>query len=60
MKPKGVFPSPTLPYITLVGRRWARSAMFYGGAGALAITFFCDWKAVLQYVPVINDRFKEK
>ncbi|OTF72636.1 hypothetical protein BLA29_001505 [Euroglyphus maynei] len=57
---KGVLPGVTLPYMMSLGRRWIRSGATFGTAGLLAVTFFCDWKDVLIYVPVLNYKFKKE
>ncbi|KAH9416539.1 cytochrome b-c1 complex subunit 10-like [Dermatophagoides pteronyssinus] len=54
---KGVLPGITIPYALGLGRKWIRSGATFGAAGVLAVTFFCDWKDVLIYVPVLNHKF---
>ncbi|KAI2808691.1 Ubiquinol-cytochrome C reductase complex, 6.4kD protein [Blomia tropicalis] len=57
---KGIWPSPTVPHMANLGRRWARSGVVFGAAGFLAVTFFCDWKDVLIRVPFFNKPFKQE
>lgn len=39
--------------------KWAPSASFYFAAGALAVIYFCEWKTVLQYLPLYNTKYAD-
>jgi ubiquinol-cytochrome c reductase subunit 10 len=32
----------------------------FGGAAGLAVLYFTDWKAVLQYMPIYNTKFPQE
>lgn len=49
---------PIGPRLVQLCKIWAKPAAVYSGAGAVALTFFCEWKAVLQYVPIYNQKYK--
>ncbi|XP_074604980.1 cytochrome b-c1 complex subunit 10-like [Brevipalpus obovatus] len=41
-------------------RPWTPSMMKWGLAGGLFVIYACEWKEVLQYVPIINYRYKKE
>ena len=39
-------------------RRYLRSGVFFGAAGAVLGCYMMEWKAVLQYLPYYNGKYK--
>ncbi|CAN8029166.1 unnamed protein product [Ixodes persulcatus] len=48
------------PRMMELARVWSRSACLYGGAGLLGVTYFTEWKDVLQYLPIYNTKYKQE
>lgn len=46
-------------YITSTLRRVGSAAVFGASAG-VAVTYFTDWKLVLQYLPYYNGKFPKE
>ncbi|CAG9823433.1 unnamed protein product [Phaedon cochleariae] len=40
-------------------RNYIPSLVIYTAAGTLCTLYFCEWKAVLQYVPFYNGKYKK-
>ncbi|XP_077515732.1 cytochrome b-c1 complex subunit 10-like [Amblyomma americanum] len=51
---------PIGPRLIQLFKAWSGSAAVYGATGAVAITYFTEWKAVLQYLPFYNGKYKEE
>ncbi|CAL1684667.1 unnamed protein product [Lasius platythorax] len=45
-------------HMELAGK-WFPTAVSYGTGASLALLYFTDWKAVLQYVPFYSGKFQE-
>ncbi|XP_029169517.1 cytochrome b-c1 complex subunit 10-like [Nylanderia fulva] len=45
-------------HIELAGK-WFPTVATYGAGASLALLYFTDWKAVLQYVPFYRNKFEE-
>lgn len=41
------------------GKRYIRSGIAFGAGGALLGCYFLEWKAVLQYLPYYNGKYKD-
>ncbi|XP_075741006.1 cytochrome b-c1 complex subunit 10-like [Rhipicephalus microplus] len=51
---------PIGPRLIQLCKIWARPVALYGATGAIGVAYFTDWKAVLQYVPFYNGKYKEE
>ena len=51
--------SPVGPRQLEVAKRYGKSAALFGFGGAVLGCYFLEWKAVLQYLPYYNGKYKE-
>ncbi|CAG0915824.1 unnamed protein product [Notodromas monacha] len=43
-----------------LAQTWVTPAATFGAAAGIAVTWGFDWKAVLQYVPIVNLKWKDE